>query len=160
MQCKLVLDNNLDEYAPSAEIVTNWLNTALAYESIAVLESYKLITIDLAILSSANLQALNLQYRNIDKPTNILSFNIDAPENDTTYLLGSLAVCSSIMRMQALQANKALIAHWAHIIIHGYFHLLGYDHITDAQEQIMASKEIAVLSQLGFNYQLPYSNIE
>jgi|APSaa5957512535_1039671.scaffolds.fasta_scaffold167877_2 probable rRNA maturation factor len=159
MRCKLELDKQTDEYSPSEEIITEWLNVALAYESSAHLECYNCITIDLAILSAADSRSLNSQYRNMDKPTNILSFNMDTPVSDTTYLLGSLAVCGSIMRQQAIQANKSLIAHWAHIIIHGLFHLLGYDHITDAQERTMASKEIAVLSQLGFNYQLPYTNI-
>ena len=105
------------------------------------------------------MQELNYAYRGLDKPTNILSFNIDTPMNNNTYLLGSLAVCVRIMRMQAGVANKSLLAHWAHIIVHGCLHLLGFDHETDKEELEMIKQEKIILSKLGYNYLLPYGEL-
>jgi len=73
-------------------------------------------------------------------------------------LLGDLIICAEVVKKQAKEQNKAELAHWAHMVVHGTLHLLGYDHLTDNDANVMESKEIQILSQLG--YSDPYREIE
>jgi probable rRNA maturation factor len=97
---------------------------------------------------------LNEQYRQKSGPTNILSFPVDVPEDLELSLLGDLVICATVLEKEALAQNKALIDHWAHIIIHGALHLVGYDHIEDDEAETMENKEITILSKL--NIKNPY----
>ena len=96
-------------------------------------------------------QNLNYQYRQKDKPTNVLSFPFEVPEGINLDLLGDLVVCAEVVEQEAKEQNKPLKAHWAHMIIHGCLHLLGYDHIREDEAQEMEAIEIKILAQLGFN---------
>lgn len=97
---------------------------------------------------------LNQQYRHKQGPTNILSFPFDLPEgmndlnDDGRIYLGDLVVCAPVVEKEAFEQNKALEHHWAHIVIHGVLHLMGYDHIDEAEAERMESKEIAILETL------------
>lgn len=97
---------------------------------------------------------LNQQYRHKQGPTNILSFPFDWPEgmndlnDDGRIYLGDLVVCAPVVEKEAFEQNKALEHHWAHIVIHGVLHLMGYDHIDEAEAERMESKEIAILETL------------
>jgi len=94
-------------------------------------------------------QELNHQYRGKDKPTNVLSFPFEAPENLPDFpLIGDLIVCASVVEQEAIEQKKPLQHHWAHMIIHGILHLLGYDHIDDDEAEEMESLEIDILAQL------------
>ena len=94
-------------------------------------------------------QALNHQYRGKNKPTNVLSFPFEAPENLPDFpLIGDLIVCASVVEQEAIEQKKPLANHWAHMIIHGILHLLGYDHIEDDEAEEMESLEIDILAQL------------
>lgn len=96
-------------------------------------------------------QQLNGQYRNKHKPTNVLSFPFQNPPGITLPLLGDLVVCKKIVEDEAQEQHKTLTEHWAHMLIHGTLHLLGYDHI-DAKEALeMESLETNLLIELGFN---------
>ena len=97
---------------------------------------------------------LNEQYRLKPGPTNILSFPVEIPEGIELNLLGDLVVCAPVLEKEALEQHKALTDHWAHIIVHGVLHLLGYDHIDDEEAELMESKEIAILNKL--NIKNPY----
>lgn len=101
--------------------------------------------ITIRIVSEKDSAELNNQFRKIDKPTNILSFLIeDSP------LIGDLILCHPIIKEEADQQNKDIISHYAHLVIHGYLHLLGYDHENDREAKKMEAKELGVLNRLGF----------
>lgn len=97
---------------------------------------------------------LNEQYRHKQGPTNILSFPVEVPEGIELNLLGDLVVCAPILEKEALEQHKALADHWAHIIVHGVLHLLGYDHSEDDEAEFMENKEITILNKL--NIKNPY----
>jgi len=100
---------------------------------------------------------LNKQYRHKPGPTNILSFPADIPEGIGLNLLGDLVVCAPVLEREALEQHKPLAHHWAHIIIHGVLHLLGYDHLTEEDADLMENKEINILQKL--NITNPYLEI-
>lgn len=101
---------------------------------------------------------LNEQYRHKKGSTNILSFPFDAPAEVELNLLGDLIICAEVVRKEATEQKKEELAHWAHMVVHGTLHLLGYDHLTDEQASVMETKEIKILSQLG--YTDPYRETE
>jgi len=96
-------------------------------------------------------QQLNGQYRNKHKPTNVLSFPFQNPPGITLPLLGDLVVCKKIVEDEAQEQHKTLTEHWAHMLIHGTLHLLGYDHIDTKEALEMESLETNLLIELGFN---------
>lgn len=96
-------------------------------------------------------QALNSEYRGKDKPTNVLSFEFDAPPMVELNLLGDLVICKSIIEQEAIEQEKALNDHWAHMVIHGSLHLLGMDHIEPDQALEMESLEKKVLATLAID---------
>ena len=94
---------------------------------------------------------LNKQYRHKSGPTNILSFPAHLPEGTGLNLLGDLVVCVPVLEREAIEQDKPLSHHWAHIIIHGVLHLLGYDHLNDVDADIMEAKEITILKALNIS---------
>lgn len=106
--------------------------------------------LSIRIVSSQESQALNSQYRNKDKPTNVLSFPCELPEGIDIPLLGDLAICASLVQEEALEQHKSDTAHWAHLVVHGTLHLCGYDHIDDTEAEEMEALEILILKTLGF----------
>lgn len=114
--------------------------------------------IALRIVDEDESQALNSQYRGKDKPTNVLSFPADIPEELGLPLLGDLVICAPVVAVEAEQQRKAPTAHWAHMVVHGTLHLLGYDHIEDDEAEIMENLETRILAQLGFSD--PYAPID
>ena len=106
------------------------------------------------IVDKAESAELNQLYRHKSVPTNILSFPADLPPELELNLLGDLVVCAPVLAQEALEQHKALHDHWAHIIIHGVLQLLGYDHLDEAEAELMESQEIRILQDL--NIQNPY----
>ena len=108
--------------------------------------------VSIRIVSVDEVQALNRDFRRKDKPTNVLSFPagaIDGLPDDVERPLGDIVVCASVVSDEALQQNKPLASHWAHMIVHGTLHLLGYDHETDAQALQMEGLESKILTTHG-----------
>lgn len=109
--------------------------------------------LDIRLVSEAESQALNRDYRGKDKPTNVLSFPADLPPELLAELdevpLGDLAICAEVVAREAVEQGKPLQAHWAHMTVHGVLHLLGHDHIEEADAARMEPLEIAVLAELG-----------
>lgn len=93
---------------------------------------------------------LNLTYRHKDYATNVLSFPADVPDDLLDIpLLGDLVICVPVVEREAAEQGKALDAHWAHLVMHGCLHLLGYDHIDDDEAEEMEALERELLAQLG-----------
>ncbi len=109
------------------------------------------------LVDTAESAALNQQYRHREGATNVLSFPFEAPAEVELNLLGDLVICAEVVQQQAQEQNKAELAHWAHMVVHGCLHLLGYDHIEAEDADIMEAMEIKVLQQLG--YSDPYQEI-
>ncbi len=104
-------------------------------------------------------QELNRTYRHKDYATNVLSFPAEVPEGLLDIpLLGDLVICVPVVEREAREQNKALEAHWAHLVIHGCLHLLGYDHIDDEEAEEMEGLERQLLAELG--YPDPYRDDE
>lgn len=107
--------------------------------------------ITIRLVEPCESQALNSQYRDKDKPTNVLSFEFDAPPMVELDLLGDLVVCKDIIEQEAIEQQKPLDHHWAHMVVHGTLHLLGYDHLVPDQAQVMESLEKQILATLGID---------
>ncbi|HSH49423.1 MAG TPA: rRNA maturation RNase YbeY [Halomonas sp.] len=94
-------------------------------------------------------RALNATYRGKSSATNVLSFPFEGPPEVALPLLGDLVVCVPVVRREAERQNKALHDHYAHMVIHGTLHLMGYDHVEDGEAEIMEALECAILAELG-----------
>jgi probable rRNA maturation factor len=135
---------------PDQQQIQLWVDTAL--------DDYEQDTeIVVRIVDEQESAELNEQYRHKSGPTNILSFPVDLPEGIELDLLGDLVICAPVLEKEALEQNKLLAHHWAHIIVHGVLHLLGYDHIDDDEAELMENKEIAILNKLHINN--PYTEV-
>jgi probable rRNA maturation factor len=100
------------------------------------------------IVDEAESQQLNSDYRGKDKPTNVLSFPFEAPPGFPAEILGDLAICAAVVEQEASEQNKELNHHWAHMVVHGVLHLLGFDHINDEDAEEMESLERELLAQI------------
>ena len=114
----------------------------------------------IACVDNAESHKLNLEYRHKDKPTNVLSFPSDLPDEMAqildTFPIGDLVICIPVVLQEAIEQQKTPIEHFTHMLVHGTLHLMGYDHETseeDAEE--MEALEIEILQKLGFEN--PYS---
>lgn len=92
---------------------------------------------------------LNETYRSKQGSTNVLSFPFEAPIAITPRLLGDLVICLPVIEREAQEQSKQLEHHWAHMVVHGCLHLLGYDHIADDEAEIMESLEREILKSLS-----------
>jgi probable rRNA maturation factor len=107
----------------------------------------------LCVVGPAESARLNARFRGLGKPTNVLSFGAspaahapDAPARS----LGELVICPRVLSEEARAQAKTLRAHWAHLVVHGTLHLIGYDHERREDARRMERREIAVLRRLGF----------
>jgi probable rRNA maturation factor len=128
---------------PSADSLAQWANAVLSAEDLHEQE------VTIRFTDESESQQLNSDYRQKNKPTNVLSFPFEAPPGIEMNLLGDLIICAPVISREASEQAKAAEHHYAHMTIHGILHLLGYDHITDEDAQVMESKEIDILATLG-----------
>ena len=141
---------------PAEADVAAWVATAIQAVAGEVLVTVR-------IVDDAESQALNYAYRGKDTPTNVLSFAADLggiPEAaqqeafghgtaDEPNYLGDLVLAAEVIVREAQAQNKDIMAHWAHLIIHGCLHLQGYDHIEEQEAKVMEALEVVLLEQLG-----------
>lgn len=106
--------------------------------------------LNIRVVSAAESQRLNAQFRAKHRPTNVLSFPAELPPDWPINILGDLALCADVIAREAQEQAKSPQAHWAHMVIHGCLHLLGFDHQSDADAATMEAREIALLAELGF----------
>ncbi len=120
-------------------------------QHLALQENYEL---GLACVDNAESQQLNHAYRTKNKPTNVLSFPAEIPEEILPLLdarpLGDLVICIPVVLQEAQSQQKAVLSHFYHLLVHGVLHLLGYDHELGEQEaEAMEQLEIDILAKLG-----------
>lgn len=102
------------------------------------------------IVDEAEGRELNHTWRGRDYATNVLSFPAEIPDGLLDIpLLGDLVICAQVVEREAAEQGKSAEAHWAHLVIHGCLHLLGYDHIEDAEAEEMEALERQLLAELG-----------
>ncbi len=136
--------NTSSQKLPPVAVLESWISAALKSQELDEAE------VSLYIVDEAESQELNSQYRGKDKPTNVLSFPADIPEEVGIPLLGDLVVCAPVVEREAQEQGKTLEAHWAHMLVHGSLHLLGYDHIEDDEADVMEALETEIITGLGF----------
>lgn len=148
----------MNNYKVSLQLATEAPNIPTRFELqrwiSATLEGRKTkAEVCLRMVNEQEIQQLNKTYRGFDKPTNVLSFPYTLPDSiELEYpLLGDLVICPNIVALEATEQHKPLKAHWAHMVIHGVLHLLGYDHIEEKDALIMEPIEIDILKRLGFS---------
>jgi probable rRNA maturation factor len=127
---------------PSLPFFQQWVNTTLSFVTDKEFE------LTIRLVDTKESQQLNSQYRHKEKPTNVLSFPFEVPDGIELNLLGDLVVCVQVVEQEAKEQNKKLFDHWAHMIVHGCLHLLGYDHINDIDAEKMEALEIKILAEL------------
>lgn len=113
----------------------------------SVLESRKDGELSLAFVDDAAIAELNADYRDKSGPTNVLSF----PAGDNPHMLGDIVIARETVMREAQSAGKPLADHITHMLVHGFLHLQGYDHMIDAEAQLMESLETDILAQLGID---------
>ncbi len=131
---------------PAATQLKQWAKEVLKSKTPDVEMTIRIVTV-------AEMTELNTQYRHKTGATNVLSFPYDMPVglDDGPVLLGDIVICANIVQQEAAAQGKPVIAHWAHMVVHGTLHLLGYDHETPADADIMESLEKMILKKLGFS---------
>ncbi|WP_210418664.1 rRNA maturation RNase YbeY [Aliikangiella coralliicola] len=130
---------------PAQDEVVKWIQSALEHAKYAAERA----EVTLRIVDESESEHLNHTYRNKAKPTNILSFPFEAPPEVPLDLLGDLVVCNEVVKLEATEQNKSIKDHWAHMLIHGTLHLLGFDHIDPNEADEMESLEVSILASLG-----------
>ena len=102
------------------------------------------------VVGEAEGAELNQTYRHKAGATNVLSFPAELPAGVPVAVLGDLVICAPVVAREAAEQGKAPAAHWAHLTVHGCLHLLGYDHVEEAQARNMEALETRILAGLGF----------
>ena len=126
----------------------NWKKYNIDFEKIvnaAVLPVYKNSEVSITLVDDKQIRELNNKYRGINKPTNVLSFELG-----DDMLLGDIFISLPTVKKQAKEAGISVAEHTAHMVVHGMLHLQGFDHIKDNEAKIMENKEIQILKKLGY----------
>jgi probable rRNA maturation factor len=155
---------------PHARSLNRWAQAACAHHSPRVAKTAnRELELTIRIVGAAESRRLNRAWRNKDKPTNVLSFpaaslapgangvpsRLSAKEFSALQELGDLAICAPVVAREAKEQGKPAQAHWAHMVVHGVLHLLGFDHENDRDADVMEAREMKILAQFG--YPNPYA---
>ncbi|ASQ45738.1 rRNA maturation RNase YbeY [Legionella clemsonensis] len=127
-------------------------NSLVTWAQLPLIESMDSAELTLRVVDKEEIRELNRVYRKQDKATNVLAFPSAIPDNIALEypLLGDVIICPAVLQTESIKLGKPLVAHWAHIVIHGVLHLLGYDHIEESDAKVMQEQEIKFLAKLGF----------
>ncbi len=159
MQINIEINCENEDWNKSLPDVELILNTTCekVFEQIMFKKSAQNIEVSVLLTDNNTIQELNKNYRNIDKPTNVLSYPAEelvAGEFDDIQdgtMIGDLAFALEIIKDEAEEQAKSLKNHFTHLIAHGVLHLLGYDHIDDDAAEEMEAIEISILASMGIN---------
>lgn len=116
----------------------------------ALVSAARPVELVIRVVDETESAALNATYRHKLGPTNVLSFPFEAPPGVDSALLGDLAICAPVVIREAREQGKPVLAHWAHMVVHGVLHLQGYDHMNSVDADEMESLERRILGQLGY----------
>jgi probable rRNA maturation factor len=133
------------DWSPAAADIRTWASAALGRRAAGA-------ELAVRVVNAAESKRLNARFRGRDQPTNVLSFpvpQLPSGAGSAPRPLGDLVICASVVRAEARQQRKAIKAHWAHLVVHGSLHLLGYDHEQDDEARRMERREVAVLKRFG-----------
>lgn len=143
----LIEDAVWGEEAVWRAAVERWVATAAAAADAEIADDAEL---SLVLTGDAAIRLLNRDHRGIDKATNVLSFPQDDPEADAYGpLLGDIVIARETVEREAGEAGITFADHVAHMVVHGFLHLVGYDHMNDEEADEMEGLETAVLGCLG-----------
>lgn len=131
------------EGVPSEAILREWALQVLPADR-------KDAEVTIRVVDEAEITALNREYRGKDGATNVLSFPYESMPAIETALLGDVVICAPVVAMESVAQQKPLEAHWAHMVVHGLLHLLGYDHQKDSEARDMEDHEAQLLARLGY----------
>lgn len=147
---QLALDDAVNMSVPTAQSIQRWVDAALQGAEL----NTDATQMTLRIVERDEITELNEQYRQKTGATNVLSFPFEPTPGMPAELaepeLGDVIVCAAVVEQEAREQDKTSEAHWAHMIVHGTLHLLGYDHIQEDEAEQMEAIEVAVLARLGF----------
>jgi len=129
---------------PAEENLRRWISAALPSKP-------RDFEVSLRLVDEDEGRTLNSTYRHKDYATNVLSFPADLPDELALPLLGDIVVCAPVVEREAGEQGKARDAHWAHMLVHGTLHLLGYDHIEEDEALEMEALETTIITGLGFD---------
>jgi probable rRNA maturation factor len=150
----LELHRRVRAWSPRRADLARWASAALGRRAAGA-------ELGVRVVGPAESRRLNARYRGRDAPTNVLSFAppaLPTRARTGTRPLGDLVICARVLSGEARAQAKTLEAHWAHLVVHGTLHLIGYDHQRAADARRMERREIAVLRRLGFEN--PYLSTE
>ena len=159
---QFVCDDHSDSLSAVSltENIITWVMTTLRFtatewlraSSWPVAESYnQAAQLTVRVVDREEGKALNETYRQGSGPTNVLSFPFDEPFQLQPPLLGDIVICAPVIAAEAIDQFKSVESHWAHMIVHGVLHLMGYDHLDDVQALQMESLEVLVMRHLGYD---------
>ena len=134
------------EAGPDEDDIRRWVEAALTAEQNAAE-----VELTVRIVGVDEMTELNARYRHKTGPTNILSFPFEAPPGVELNLLGDLVIAAPVVVNEAREQHKTESAHWAHMVVHGTLHLLGYDHQAQIEAEDMEAREISILHSLGYS---------
>jgi probable rRNA maturation factor len=137
---------------PHARSLRTWARAAFLQAN-TVLHDRE-VHVVLRVVEAAESRALNRTWRGKDKPTNVLSFPAGDVVVDGVRELGDIVICNRVVAAEARAQRKPLTAHWAHMVVHGMLHLLGYDHVRAREASVMERSEAHILAK--FDYPDPY----
>lgn len=132
---------------PTADDIATWVNRAVDAAGCS-----GDMEVSVRVVSAVEMQQLNSEFRGQDKPTNVLSFpagDLAGLPDEAERPLGDIVVCAAVVADEAEQQGKTERDHWAHMIVHGTLHLLGFDHENDSDAAEMESLEIRIMTDYG-----------
>lgn len=128
---------------PSEAKLTTWVNTVLDHH-------HQDAELSIRFVDSEEMRQLNQQFRGKDKHTNVLSFPNPMPPELRDAYLGDIVICVPVIEREATEQGKDPMAHYAHMLVHGILHLLGYDHQAEDDAKVMENIEVKILANLGY----------
>lgn len=145
MSLQIEIQRPCSDPAPDEDEIRRWTGAVMQHE-----RPGQDSEICLRLVDEAEMASLNLTWRGKNGPTNVLSFPADLPAELNLPLLGDIVICSPVVAREAAAQGKPARAHWAHLLVHGSLHLLGYDHIDPEEARAMEALETRLLASLGF----------
>lgn len=148
---QVALDEDSNIAIPDNEQIQYWASKAVSHTSKGVKDKAQMTV---RIVNEEEITHLNSEYRHKYNETNVLSFPFISPpgipENEVPDSLGDIVVCAAVVKREAEEQNKVETEHWAHMIVHGTLHLLGYDHQEEQAANEMEALEVDIMKELGF----------